>query len=219
MPDAEPETWQPIPAPERRVLGVLIEKQKTAKTHEAYPMTINSLVAGCNQKSARDPLTEYDEVDVENALFTLQSRGMITKMTGTRTDRYRHLLYELWKVDSEELALLAELLLRGAQTLGELRQRASRMAEIKDAEQVRSLVNRLVARNLAVALAPLDNRGAMVTHGFLGESELAAVRRNPVSAAREVEISPSLSSALEARVAALEAQVAELRRLVSERGA
>src|SRR5262245_26012258 len=109
-------TWEPLPPDQRRVLGVLIEKQKTSKSADAYPMSLNSVTTGCNQKSNRDPVTDYDEDDVEETLTALMRRGLAAKVTGSRVDRYRHLLYEIWKVTKVEMAILAELLLRGPQT-------------------------------------------------------------------------------------------------------
>src|SRR3954463_5950721 len=103
--------WDPLPEYERRVLGVLIEKQKTAKTADSYPLTLNSLTTGCNQKSNRDPVMDLTDDDVEEVLTGLQKKGLVMRMTGSRVDRFRHLLYEAWAVQKVELAVLAELLL------------------------------------------------------------------------------------------------------------
>src|SRR3954454_20592699 len=95
----------PLPANERRVLGVLAEKQKT--TPDAYPMTINALVTGCNQKSNRDPVTSLTDDDVEEALTAAQKRGLVTRLTGSgRAEKWRHNLYDVWRVDKAELAVL-----------------------------------------------------------------------------------------------------------------
>src|SRR5690348_9928378 len=82
--------WEPLTPIERRILGVLIEKQKTSKTADSYPLTLNSLVTGCNQKSNRDPVLELDEVEVEEAIEALQPRGLVSRITGGRVDRFRH---------------------------------------------------------------------------------------------------------------------------------
>src|SRR4029079_786006 len=97
MPPApEPETW-PVLAPiERRILAVLVEKQKTSKTADSYPLTLNALVTGCNQKSNRDPVLDLDEVEVEEAVEALQPRGLVSRITGGRVDRFRHELYTAW---------------------------------------------------------------------------------------------------------------------------
>src|SRR3954447_12103018 len=115
-PPPAPEAGEPLPVLERRVLGVLVEKQKTSKTADAYPLTLNALTTGCNQKSNRDPVMDLTDDEVEETLTALQKKGVVVRMTGSRVDRYRHLLYETWKVTKLEIAVLAELLLRGPQT-------------------------------------------------------------------------------------------------------
>src|SRR5438132_2438093 len=152
-------SWPVLSLNERRVLGVLVEKAKT--TPDAYPLSINALVTGCNQKSNRDPLMSLDEDDVEDALGRLKNRGLVIKVIGGRVERWRHLLYENWYVDKIELAIMAELLLRGPQTEGELRTRASRMEPIDDLDALRDKLRPLVDRNLVVYLTPEERRGAM----------------------------------------------------------
>ena len=199
--------WQPIPAHERRVLGVLIEKQKTSKTADAYPMTLNSIVVGCNQKSNRDPVYDLDDDAVEEALDALQKKGVVVKMTGSRADRWRHQLYELWRVTKVEMAVMAELLLRGPQSEGDLRGRASRMEEIADLDELRGLLKTLADRKLVVYVSGAGGRGAVVTHGFHTADELATAVAHPHRP--EVSGGPA-GGALEARVAALEARDAAL---------
>lgn len=203
----------------RRVLGVLIEKQKTSKSADAYPMTLNAITTGCNQKSNRDPVTDYDEDDVEETLDALQKSGHVMKMTGTRVDRWRHLLYELWKVTKVEMAILAELLLRGAQTEGDLRARASRMDEIADLEELRSLLKGLAERKLVVYLSEPGRRGTMLTHGFHTPAELDRLRQAATSSVMaEVETgSPraAASAGLAARVEEAFAEIAKLREEVA----
>ena len=199
--------WQPVPAHERRVLGVLIEKQKTSKTADAYPMTLNSIVVGCNQKSNRDPVYDLDDDAVEEALDALQKKGVVVKMTGSRADRWRHQLYELWRVTKVEMAVMAELLLRGPQSEGDLRGRASRMEEIADLDELRGLLKTLADRKLVVYVSGAGGRGAVVTHGFHTADELATAVAHPHRP--EVTSGPA-GGALEARLAALEARVAAL---------
>ena len=200
--------WQPIPAYERRVLGVLIEKQKTSKSPDAYPMTLNSIVVGCNQKSNRDPVCDLDDDAVEEALDALQKKGVVVKMTGSRADRWRHQLYELWRVTKVEMAVMAELLLRGPQSEGDLRGRASRMEEIADLDELRGLLKTLADRKLVVYVSGAGGRGAVVTHGFHTADELATAVAHPHRS--EVSGAPTGGGALEARLAALEARVAAL---------
>ena len=117
-PDAMPDAHEPVPAAEswpvlspieRRILGVLVEKQKTSRTADAYPLTLNALVTGCNQKSNRDPVLELDEVQVEEGLAALQQqKGLVERLTGGRAERFRHKLYESWTRNGPELAVLAE---------------------------------------------------------------------------------------------------------------
>ena len=108
------------------MLGVLVEKAKT--TPEYYPLTIAAIVTGCNQKSNRDPVTNYDADDVEEILQDLRKKGAVVMVeAGGRVVRWKHTLYDWLKVSKVELAVIAELLLRGPQTEGDLRARASRM--------------------------------------------------------------------------------------------
>ena len=121
----------PLTPRERRVVGVLAEKGKT--TPEYYPLSVAALVAGCNQKSNRDPITNYDQDDVEETLHSLRKKGAVILVEGSgRVARWKHTVYDWLKVSKVELAVLAELLLRGPQTEGELRARASRMEPLAD---------------------------------------------------------------------------------------
>src|SRR5690349_6598361 len=148
-PPPPPPSWEPLSVYERRVLGVLVEKQKTSKTADSYPLTLNALVTGCNQKSNRDPVLELDEVEVEEAVEALQPRGLVSRITGGRVDRFRHELYTAWTNAGPELAVLAELLLRGPQTKGDLRTRAARMAPIESLEALDEVLKPLLERKLA----------------------------------------------------------------------
>lgn len=170
-------TWVPLTPRERRVLGVLVEKAKT--TSDVYPMTIAALVAGCNQKSNRDPITNYDADDLEEILQGLRKKGATVMVeAGGRVVRWKHTLYDWLKVDKVELAVLAELLLRGAQTEGDLRARASRMEPLADLTALQTVLDRLVPRGLVVPLSPPgQKRGVMVTHGLYPPEELEKVRR------------------------------------------
>ena len=121
--------WKPISAIERRILGVLVEKAKT--TPDAYPMSLNALTTGCNQKNNRDPQMHLAADDVSDALDRLRGLNAVLEVHGdSRVARYKHRLYEWLGVEKVEMAVMAELLLRGAQTIGELRGRAARMEPI-----------------------------------------------------------------------------------------
>jgi len=165
----------PVLAPnERRVLGVLVEKQKT--TPDGYPLSLNALLTGCNQKSNRDPVLEMSDLDVEEALLGCQKRGLAIKITGSRVDRWRHALYDTWKVDKVELAVIAELLLRGPQTEGELRSRVSRMEPVEELEALRGILRKLAERKFVVYLTPEGRRGTTVTHGCHDAQELERLK-------------------------------------------
>ena len=166
--------WRPISSRERRVLGVLVEKAKT--TPDVYPMSINALVTGSNQKNNRYPLMELDEDDVEQQLDKLRAIGAVIEVQGSsRVRRFKHSLYEWLGVDKTEIAIMAELLLRGAQTEGELRGRAARMEPITDVATLRPLLDSLKAKKLIISLTP-EGRGHVLTHGLYEERELDKLR-------------------------------------------
>jgi uncharacterized protein len=218
--DAAPQ-WQPLPEYERRVLGVLIEKQKTAKTADAYPLTLNSLTTGCNQKSNREPVLDLTEDEVEETLSSLQKKGLVNRLTGGRVDKFRHLLYDLWTGNGPQLAVLAELLLRGPQTKGELRGRASRMAAIDTLDDLDEVLKPLAERKLIVYLGPPDRRGALVTHGFHTPDEAGSLSARQAHAAADGDVAPrpggaERSSELERRLGAAEAEIAALKATVND---
>ena len=216
-----PPVWEPLSPLERRVLGVLIEKQKTGGA-EAYPMTINSLVTGSNQKSNRDPVLSLDVDEVEETLLELNRKVLVNRVQGGRVEKWRHLLYDFWKVSKVEMAIVAELLLRGPQTEGELRTRASRMDDIADLDTLRNLLRELVRRNFVVYLTP-GGRGAVVTHGFHMPEELAAERTKHGGSSESVLLAPRAASeptrgasgALEAKLAEAFAEIEKLKERVA----
>jgi len=131
---------------ETRVLGALIEKELA--TPEYYPLTMNALVAACNQRSNRDPVMTLDEGEVAQALETLRRRGLARQSAeGVRAVRFCHSLAERFLLEPAELAIVAELLLRGPQTAAELRSRASRMVEMPGQEEVSRLIEGLTSRD------------------------------------------------------------------------
>ncbi|MCI0333416.1 MAG: YceH family protein [Planctomycetes bacterium] len=167
--------WRPLEALQRRVLGVLVEKAKT--TPEAYPLSLNALRTGCNQKNNRSPLMQLEELQVEEALDELRKLGAVAVVQGGgRVDRYRHLAYEWLGVEKVELAVMTELLLRGSQTVGELRGRAARMEPIKDLSDLRPTLDALKAKGLIQYLTP-PGRGSVVTHSLYLDREMEKVRR------------------------------------------
>jgi uncharacterized protein YceH (UPF0502 family) len=131
-----------------RVLGCLLEKQQT--TPDAYPLTLNSLRLACNQATSRDPVVDYDEATVREAAQNLGQRGLarLASYHGSRSSKYRHLLDDALGVSPGEKALLSVLMLRGPQTLGELKQRSERMFAFPDVGAVRVALDRLTERDL-----------------------------------------------------------------------
>lgn len=174
-PGAQEKKWQPLNARQRRVLGVLLEKAKT--TPDAYPMTLNAIVAGCNQKSNREPVMELTADEVELVLEELRALGAVTEVQGQgRVAKYRHHAYEWLGIEGVESAVMTELLLRGEQTLGELRGRAARMGAIADLAALRPIVDSLLKKGLLVELTPAG-RGQLVTHNVYKDRELDDLKR------------------------------------------
>ena len=141
-----------LSAPEIRVLGCLLEKQRT--TPDAYPLSLNALRLACNQATNRDPVTEYDEAVIRDALHRLSRRRWtrLASGAGSRAPKYRHLLDEALGLPEDELAVLCVLMLRGAQTPGELKQRTERLHPLADLAAVLDALERLIGRELAARL-------------------------------------------------------------------
>ncbi len=162
MTDSPTPSPSPLSKNARRVLGVLIEKAKT--TPDNYPLSLAGLVSGCNQKSNRSPQMNVDEDDVTNALDELRSVGAAREIQGSgRVTKYRHAAYEWMGIDAAEAAVMTELLLRGPQTAGELRTRASRMHPFDDLAAMQSVLDLLIGKDLAEALSPAG-RGQTFAH-------------------------------------------------------
>lgn len=217
-PSSEQATAGPrhISRPQRRVLGVLIEKAFT--TPEQYPLTIKSATAGCNQKSNREPVTAYTEEQVQRFLDELRALGLVAVVhtESGRTERFRHYARKAYPFTEPQLAIIGELLLRGRQQPGELRTRASRMVPIESQDHLRTELASLLEQGYIQANGPLDRRGVEVDHNFYqpDEGRTLAAGSFPVSddvpePAAAPRSSPD-TSALEGRVAALEATVSEL---------
>jgi uncharacterized protein YceH (UPF0502 family) len=167
-------SWKPLSPEQRRVLGVLVEKAKT--TPGAYPLTVNGIVIGCNQKSNREPLMDLQGDDVERVLEELRVLGVVTEAPeSTRVAKFRHRGYEWLGVTRVEIAVMTELLLRGAQSLGDLRGRAARMEPIADLPALKPIVEGLVRRGLIIELTP-PGRGQIVSHNLYPERELSDLR-------------------------------------------
>ena len=214
--------WKPLDPIARRVLGVLIEKAKT--TPAGYPMSVNAIVTGCNQKNNREPLMTLEDIDVERGLEQLRLAGAASEIDWMgRVAKWKHHAYEWMGVNRAELAVMAELLLRGAQAMGELRGRAARMEPIEDLAALKPIVEGLVERGLMLELTPAG-RGQVVSHNLFLEPEKAQLVAEASgggarpAAAREAEAEPSSHGApgtLAAEIAALREEIARLRDRVS----
>jgi len=204
--------WTPLDARERRVLGVMIEKAKT--TPAGYPMTVNAIVTGCNQKNNRDPLSSYDDTDVEQALDVLRTLGVVSEIDWLgRVPKYKHDAYKWLGVSRLELAVIAELLLRGPQTVGDLRVRAARMEPIEDVAAFKPIVEELIARRLMIELTP-PGRGQMVSHNLYRTDELDGLKSrlhgHVVGDGPRAQAAPDRVEQLTREVEALRAEVERL---------
>jgi uncharacterized protein len=191
-------------AAEVRVLGSLLEKD--IATPEYYPLTVNALVNACNQKSSREPVVSYGEETVIQALESLKSKGLAVRITGAghRVEKWSHKLGEALNLGRRELALLCVLMLRGPQTVGELRGRTERMHNFADLDEVERVLESLAAREPEPLTARASRgRWAQTLGGMPAEK--------PEDAPEEKPHSWAATPALEERVAALERELAELR--------
>ena len=198
---------------EARVLGVLVEKQATVP--DTYPLSLNALVAGCNQKTARDPVLNLDDAEVLEAIDGLKQLSLLFETSGSRVIKFEHNAARALGVPTQAVALLATLMLRGPQTAAELRLNCERLHRFADISSVEAFLDELAAkappRVLKLARAP-GEREARWVHLLCGD-----VPRTPVSVP-ETTAATSASEALqalEARVAALEQQMAALQRASS----
>ena len=185
--------WGPLTRMQRRVAGVLVEKAKTVP--DAYPMTLNAIVNASNQKSNRSPQMNLQDHQVDTVLEELRAKGAAIEVQGGgRVPKYKHCLYEWLGVDKTEIAVMAELLLRGPQTMGELRGRAARMEAIPDMAHLQPIVSRLMERGLVLSLTP-PGRGQTVTHGLYLPEELEQLEREYPGFRSGQESTPSREAA------------------------
>jgi uncharacterized protein YceH (UPF0502 family) len=203
-------------AHEARVLGVLIEKELT--TPDQYPLSLNALTAGCNQKNNRDPQTDYSEAEVVVALTGLTAKHLAGRShpAGSRVERYHHAALAVLEIDAAQSAVLAELLLRGPQQPGELRTRASRMAPIDTLERLGELLESLRALGWTRNLGRFAGERAERWGQTLCAAAPAVVpsSSSPAPASVPRAAAPDLT----ARVGELEARVARLEKLLAELG-
>src|SRR5689334_16229629 len=171
-----------LSAPEIRVLGCLLEKQRT--TPEAYPLSLNALRLACNQSTNRDPVVDYDEAIIRDALHRLSRRrwARLASGPGSRAPKYRHLLDEALALPDDELGVLCVLMLRGPQTPGELKQRTERLHPLADLAAVHATLTRLIERELAVRLERRPGQKEERYSHLLGEDAPPAASTPPAPA-------------------------------------
>lgn len=201
---------------EARVLGVLVEKQATVP--DTYPLSLNALVAGCNQKTARDPVVNATDAEVLTAVDGLKSLSLVFEGSGSRVVRFEHNLGRVYRVPAGAQALLATLLLRGAQTSAELRLHSERLYKFADISSVEGFLDELAARDPPLALrlprAP-GAREARWAHLLCGE---VAVDAGAVPAG-EAGVSAGEIAALKAEQARLAGQLERLQQWAQRVGA
>ena len=193
-------------AVEIRVVGCLIEKRHT--TPDAYPLSLNSLRLACNQSTNRDPVVDYEEATVAEALRRLALRGWtrLASGAGSRARKYRHLMPEALGVDDGELALLGVLMLRGAQTPGELKQRSERLHDFADLAAVQEALDRLVECGYVARHERRPGQKELRYEQLLGGLEPATVSAAAVAEPAAADLVPA-----EDRLTRLERELAELR--------
>ncbi|HZR68522.1 MAG TPA: YceH family protein [Burkholderiales bacterium] len=195
---------------ETRVLGTLAEKQRTVP--DAYPLTLNSLVSGCNQKTSRDPVMDAGEAEVQAALDSLKRYSLVIESSGGRVARYAHNVERVLQLGPEALAVLTALMLRGPQTAGELRIACERLHHFESIPAVEAALKDLAGRSLALELPRLPgSRESRWSHLLSGApaADAPAAPERPAADASLGEV-----AALKANVARLESDVEQLKGLV-----
>lgn len=201
----------PLSPEEARVLGVLIEKALT--TPDYYPLTLNALVTACNQKSNRYPVVDYDDATVHDAAESLQRRGLVRMLRDARSTKYRHLIEEKLDLLPRQTSILGVLLLRGPQTVGEIRTRTTRMFAFEQLEDVERVLRYLMeGESPLVARLPLrpGTKEARYAHLLSGQVQSDAYEGGASSGESRGSSSDRVA-ALEDEVEALRSEVAELR--------
>lgn len=201
---------------ETRVLGVLIEKEKTVP--DSYPLSLNNLILACNQKTARDPVLNITEQEVHLALDTLRTHSLIVESSGGRVMRYAHNARRVFKLPEQSVALLAILMLRGPQTAGELRSNCDRLYKFGDISSVEAFLEELADAETpwVVKLPKLPgSREHRWAHLLSGEIDITFAHEEPTYPAHP-NLDPSEVAALSAHVIKLQSEVVALREIVEK---
>ena len=206
---------------EARVIGCMIEKQVT--TPDQYPLSLNSLASACNQKSNRDPVMSLDEAAVQRTLDALSRKHLVLERSGfgSRVPKYQHLFcnteFGSLKFSAQELAIVCELLLRGAQTPGELRSRASRMASFTDVSEVEAALQSLLERESGPLVARLPREPGRRESRYMQLFAGQPPSETPAASAAAQHAAPLVDDpTLAARVDSLEEEVRQLRAELDE---
>lgn len=201
---------------ETRVLGVLAEKQRTVP--DTYPLTLNALLSGCNQKTARNPIIEASESEVQATVDNLKFLSLVVETSGGRVARYAHNIERVLHVPTQSTALLATLMLRGPQTAGELRINSERLHKFADISSVESFLVELAEREAGKLVVELprqpgarENRWAHLLSGAPSIEEQAPTPSSGASA----DVTVGEIAALKSNVAKLEAEMGEMRALIN----
>lgn len=203
---------------ETRVLGVLSEKQKTVP--DTYPLTLNTLVAGCNQKSSRNPVINASQSEIQEAIDNLKFLSFIIESSGGRTVRYAHNIERVLQIPTQSAALLTMLMLRGPQTTGELRINSERLHKFADISSVESFLHELSERSVGSLMRELPRlpgaRENRWMHLLSGEPEIAVDKTidSPVVRSEQTNAASDIAE-LKAKVVALETEVNVLRKIVT----
>ena len=200
---------------ETRVLGVLAEKQHTVP--DSYPLTLNSLLSGCNQKSSRDPVIEASESEVAAALDSLRGLSLIVETSGGRASRYGHNIERVLHIPTQSTALLALLMLRGPQTAGELRINCERLHKFADISSVESFLVELAERAAGGLVVELPRQpGSRENRWMHLLSGTPVLDERAGAAAPSGDVTVGEIAALKANVAKLDAEVIELRAMMDK---
>lgn len=219
---------RPLAAVEARILGALMEKERT--TPDLYPLTVSALLQACNQKTSREPVTDYSETEVVEALDRLRADALVFRVHSSRSERYEHCLDRRWHLDTAgAAAVVAMLLLRGAQTAAELRARTARLHPFDTTEQVEATLARLAAGEDALARELPRQPGQRETRWIhlAGTAEverelmagvhlLGVAEPRPAAAAQAGYTASASTPQVSERLERLEAAVAEIQGALAE---
>ncbi|HTK82336.1 MAG TPA: YceH family protein [Bacteroidota bacterium] len=211
---------EPLAIVEVRVLGSLIEKQLT--TPEYYPLTLNSLTTACNQKNNRDPVTAFDETTVVRALDLLREKKLVSTVTGAgiRVQKYKHNFDEVFSVNRQEISIMCLLMLRGPQTMGELKGRSGPMFQFTSVEEAEGVVSGLLQRDHQPLVQKLPRmtgqKESRFSHLLSGAPTISDVPPPPEPARLQVITENERIGALEETVKSLQSEIEQLRKTFAE---